>query len=236
MKVALTCIAKDEDNYIEEWINYNFKLGFDDIFIYQNDWRWPVEMNNVHKIEFDGIIKQAEAYNNFIQTYHKKYDWIAFFDIDEFLVLKKHENIKDFVNDYRDYSAIGINWVLFGDNSLSFNEDYLVLNRFTKRQSGVDPHIKCIIKSDKNVKYSIHNPIDVNIVDTSFNTFTGPFNHNGNDQVAQLNHYFCKTWTEWEKKRDRGRATLNRIRSDSDFHGHNRNEIEDTNALNFYLS
>ena len=29
MKVALVCIAKNEDNYIQEWINYNLKLGFD---------------------------------------------------------------------------------------------------------------------------------------------------------------------------------------------------------------
>ena len=36
MKVALVCIAKEEDNYIQEWIDYNKKLGFDDIIIYQN--------------------------------------------------------------------------------------------------------------------------------------------------------------------------------------------------------
>lgn len=38
-KVALAAIAKDEDNYIEEWIRYNLKLGFDKIIIYQNNWR-----------------------------------------------------------------------------------------------------------------------------------------------------------------------------------------------------
>jgi hypothetical protein len=235
MRVALVCIAKDEENYIKEWIDYHFKLGFDDIFIYQNDWRWPVEMHNVHKIEFDGSFKQVEAYNNFIQTYYEKYDWIAFFDLDEFLVLKKHKNIKDFLIDYKDYLAIGINWVIFGDNDLSFNGDYSVLNRFTKRQSGVNVHIKSIIKSDKNIKHSIHNPIDVDIVDTSFNIFTGPFNHNGKDDVAQLNHYFCKTWIEWEKKRNKGSAAIPRLRPDSEYHVHNLNEIEDRTALDFYL-
>ena len=37
IKVALVCIAKNEDNYIQEWITYNKLIGFDDIFIYQND-------------------------------------------------------------------------------------------------------------------------------------------------------------------------------------------------------
>lgn len=34
MKTALVCIAKREDYYIEEWLRYNFKLGFDDIWVY----------------------------------------------------------------------------------------------------------------------------------------------------------------------------------------------------------
>jgi phosphosulfolactate synthase (CoM biosynthesis protein A) len=36
MKVALVCVAKNEDNYIDEWLNYYNKLGFDNIFMYQN--------------------------------------------------------------------------------------------------------------------------------------------------------------------------------------------------------
>jgi hypothetical protein len=71
MRVALVCIAKNEDPYIQEWIDYNKKLGFDDIFIYQNDWRWDGESENVHKFVIDGKSKQREAYNHFIKNYRK---------------------------------------------------------------------------------------------------------------------------------------------------------------------
>jgi len=52
MKIALVSIAKDEDNYLEEWIKYNFKLGFDDIFIYEDEWHSKFEnkFENVHFI------------------------------------------------------------------------------------------------------------------------------------------------------------------------------------------
>lgn len=40
MKTALVCIAKDEDHYIAEWIKYHTKLGFDEIFVYENSWRY----------------------------------------------------------------------------------------------------------------------------------------------------------------------------------------------------
>ena len=50
MKIALVCIAKNEDNYIHEWINYHLKLEFDSIFIYENDWESNVINDKVFKI------------------------------------------------------------------------------------------------------------------------------------------------------------------------------------------
>jgi hypothetical protein len=236
MRVALVCIAKDEDNYIEEWIKYNFKLGFDDIFVYQNNWRLNIEMDNVHKVEFDGKGIQPPAYNHFIQSNHTQYDWVAFFDVDEFLVLKKHQTIKEFISSYADYDAIGINWFLFGDSNLKFDGNYSLINRFKFRQSRMNEHVKCILKMNKNIQYDIHCPINCSIVDTDFNLFNGSFNPNGKDDVAQLNHYFCKTLDEWQQKKNRGRPNTYEKRTDDDFHNHNFNEVEDTLALNFYLS
>lgn len=241
IKVALVCIAKNEDNYIEEWINYNTKLGFDDIFIYENDWKCNIERDNLHKIQFDGKNAQISAYNDFLKKYKNDYDWVAFFDVDEFLVLKKHNDIKSFIQSYSNYNAIGINWVLFGDNNLQFDGDYSVLSRFTKRQIGVNEHIKSIVKMKENIFQHVHHPDHTEIVSPNYNLFDGPFNPNGNDEIAQLNHYFCKTWDEWNDKKSRGRADLpveheSQIRPDSDFHRHNFNEIVDTSALDFYSS
>lgn len=235
MKVALVCIAKNEDLYIKEWIDYHLKLGFDDIIIYQNDWRWDYEQNNVVKHELDGQVKQREAYNHFIQKNFRNYDWVAFFDVDEFLVLKKHENIKKFIEDYSQYPSISINWVLFGDNNIeTTTDDFSVLKRFTKRQKGINPHIKCIVKMNRNIKMDVHNP-NVNWIDSNFRIGRGPYNKYGDDRVVQLNHYFCKTENEFKSKCNRGRADIiGHERNMEDFHRHNFNEIEDLKAINFY--
>lgn len=34
MKTAIVCIAKNEDNYIDEWLKYHAKLGFDYAYVY----------------------------------------------------------------------------------------------------------------------------------------------------------------------------------------------------------
>ena len=37
MKVVIVAIAKMEQDYIEEWVKYHLHLGFDQIFLYDNE-------------------------------------------------------------------------------------------------------------------------------------------------------------------------------------------------------
>lgn len=69
MKTALIAIAKNEDLYVQEWIDYHFKLGFDDIIVYQNNWRCANPDPRVRWLELDGDCKQLEAYNNALDAF-----------------------------------------------------------------------------------------------------------------------------------------------------------------------
>ena len=238
MRVALVCIAKNEEHYIKEWCDYHLKLGFDQIFIYQNDWVCDLEMKNVIKLTMDGPTKQMEAYNTFIKTYHQEFDWVAFFDVDEFLVLKKHTDVKNFISDYSRHDGIGINWVVFGSNNHEeiIDNNYSLVGRFTKRENGVDQHVKSIVKMiDVNrLDMYVHNP-NRPIVNTNGNLFYGPFNSEKSDDIAQINHYFCKTRKEFEKKINRGRSDTTDFRKMEEFDLTNKNEVDDFTAYNFYI-
>ena len=236
MKIALVCIAKNEDNYIQEWIDYNFKLGFDKIFIYINNWKYNNDNENIEIIQFDGNSRQLPAYNHFIKNNYNIYDYAAFIDIDEFIVLHKHSNIKSFLADYNDYDGVGINWYLFGDNSLKEvkDNDYSLLKRFTKRENKVNQHIKSILKLDMNTFMITPHSSNKTIVDPHKNFINGPYNKLSDNSIAQINHYFCKTYPEFIEKVERGRSDINVKRKMSDFEEHNKNEIEDLSAYNFY--
>jgi hypothetical protein len=241
MKVALTCIAKNEDKYIDEWIQYHLYLGFDKVFIYENDWRANINSPLVTTIPFDGIGMQETAYNDFLMNYGSEYDWVAFFDVDEFLVLKRHDNVKAFLENYKEYNGVAINWYLFGNNGHDeVSSDYSVLKRFTKRSTKMDKHVKCIVKTDINDLYSIHNFQKISVVNTKKNLVVGPFNNDTSDDIAQINHYFTKSKNEWNIKKMRGRAPKNHskqllFRRDDDFNRHNFNDVEDLTALNFFI-
>lgn len=235
MKTALVCIAKNEDNYIHEWLSYYRKLGVDKVFVYQNDWEFELDYDFVVNIPFHGKVRQTEAYNHFIKNFREQFDWALFFDCDEFLVLKKHNDIKHFLEYYKDFNGVGINWVLYGDNGLQESDDYSCLTRFTKRQNGVNRHIKTILNLNKspNIRMIIHNP-NTDIVDPKKRPILGPFNPKGDDEIAQINHYFSKTLGEFRKKVDRGRADYIHKRDMKEFFTHNFNDIEDKSALDFF--
>jgi hypothetical protein len=236
MKVSLVCIAKDEDNYIKEWIDYHKKLGFDDIFIYENNWDSNVNEENVHTIKMDGEIKQIESYNHFIKEYYSKYDWVAFIDVDEFITLKKHKDIKDFILEFG-VNSIAMNWVIFGSNGHDtiVNNNYSVLDRFTKRQNSVNPHIKTLLKLESPGIRMLdpHHP-NVKLIDTNNNIITSPLNYQGNVDIIQINHYFCKTIIEFQHKVNRGRADTYFKRSVNEWYDYDINEIEDLTSLNFF--
>jgi len=236
MKIVLVCIAKNEDNYIQEWVDYHLKLGFDNIVIYENDWDSNITNDNVIKIKVSGVKQQIPSYNNFIKTYKEAYDWCAFIDVDEFLVLKKHKNIHDFITDYKDQTAIGINWVLFGDSNLKTITEYSVIKRFIMREDKPNVHIKSIVNLKKCNQMWVHHHAG-DCVDTNLKQINNtPFNSDGPIDIAQINHYFTKTKEEFINKRNRGRADNGAIRKLEDFDDHNFNDIEDLSAYNFYFN
>ena len=80
----------------------------------------------------------------------------------------------------------------------------------------------------------VHNP-QCKWVDLDKILNEGPYNKNGNDNIAQINHYFCKTKDEFINKIEKGRADNGKFRDISDFDPHNKNEVLDLNAYNFFI-
>jgi len=219
VKTALVCIAKNEDRYIHEWITYHLKLGFDNIFVYMNNWRCGVFGDRLHLIPFDGDCKQFAAYNHFIVNYSREYQWVAFFDVDEFLVLHNHNTISDFISNYKNENGVGINWCMVTshilDTQLNENSDS-VIKRFFYRERDQNQHIKTVINFEKcridNINIEMnhpHIPFNVELVDPKFNKLLNtPFNFKYTIDVAQINHYYYKSLPEFKLKVERGRADI----------------------------
>jgi len=234
MKLALVCIAKDEDYYLDEWLEYNNKLGFDHIFLYENDWRCTIEKEYLTKIPFDGNIMQLPAYNHFISN-NKEYDWAAFLDCDEFITLVKHNNIKDFINDYNNPNGIGLNWIFFGSNNKIKRQANSLLKQFIYRNKNVDQHIKVIMNLRNNFQMTLPHNANIHVIDTNGKKINGPFNQNGPTDIAYINHYRNKTFEDYELRCKRGRADCNLRAEINEWNNENHLNIDvlDTIARDF---
>ena len=164
IKSSLVCIAKNEENYLDEWIRYHLKLGISEIFVFQNNWRYPFgpyEDERVHLIEFDGVRMMNPCYNHFINKYHDKFDFSVFLDVDEFLVINTNESIDDVFSSYVDEECVYVNWRIFGDSGHSWvtSPDYSCIKRFTMCDDRLHRLGKNILNFRKyRDRYSFYNP------------------------------------------------------------------------------
>lgn len=235
MKVGLVCVAKMEDHYLKEWLDYNQKLGFDKVLLYQNDWRTDLEHPILEKGICDGPSIQVPLYNQVLQD-NTEFDWLAFIDCDEFIVLKKHNNIKELIEEYKDKTnVIGLNWYIFGNLGKVSREGESVLKQFPMRNNKVDQHVKVIVNARSGERMQLpHNTLGL-AMDTSGHRFSGPFNPNGPSDVAYINHYHNRTKEDWIEKCKRGRAdcdvqhNINRWDEEMNIN----NEVEDLSAHDF---
>jgi hypothetical protein len=209
MNTGVLCIAKDEDNYIAEWVDYHTKLGFDNIYMFQNDWICPIDRPNLIKFSISGQPMQLNAYNYFLENHAKNIDWLAVIDCDEFIFLKKHKNVKELFQEYDNPYGLALNWTFFGGcdkKTRDENNKNSILKQFTHRQVGLDQHIKSIIKPSANGRFYLpHNPTH-HLMDLDRKHVSGPFNRGMTNDIAYIGHFHHKTYEDWLIRCNRGRA------------------------------
>ena len=157
IKPVIVAIAKLEIDYIYEWVKYHLSLGFDKIYLYDNE-DTPIyselfsKNNKVSVIHLPGNNYpkpvQYHALDHFIGWVlpNKNISHVAHIEIDEFIALKKHKSIKDFIKEYfiGNVGAIGMNWRHFGDSGKTEKNFDPVTKRFTMCESKGNQTIKTL--------------------------------------------------------------------------------------------
>ena len=144
-KVCICTLGKNENKYIKEFINHYKDLGVDKIILYDNNEignkneSFEDEIFEYIKNEFVEIINykgkiapQLEIYSECYNKNHKNYDWLIFFDIDEFIHLENYSNIKYFLNEkkFNKCRLIYFNCLRHTDNDLLFYDNRTLVERF----------------------------------------------------------------------------------------------------------
>ena len=229
-KVCICAVAKRENLYIKEYVNHYKDLGYNHIFIYDNNdpdgerfedvIQDEINSNFVTIIDYRGKKRiQCEAYIDCYEKYNKDYDWLSFFDIDEFLEIKPHaKTIQQFLTNkrYANCDTIKINFLFYSDNELLYYENKPLQERFTTPlyKHGNNAFIKSTVRGGLKVNYwsqqcYVHtsamkcntcNSLGRKIAHNSLTNSPPSF------EYARLRHFYTKSTEEYLIKSSRGSA------------------------------
>jgi hypothetical protein len=226
--VAVVAIVKDEADHLEEWLAFHLALGVDHFFLYDNgstdgsDQLLERYLNHglVTRIDWPIGGGQLAAYNHSLRMFGRAAEWLAYFDPDEFLVPLLDDDIPTFLARYPDAADVRVPRVEFGYDGHRRRPEGLTIDNYTQVANvlGLDPtlppRVKSIVRPGAVSAVDIHLAFPADVPAPGQPTRTYEAEVQG---VAQLSHYYTRSFEEFEAKRFRGSATGRIARPGVDF-------------------
>ena len=121
MKVALCTMGRNEILYINEFVSFHLKLGVDTLYIYDDNIEEKEKFINAITPNDSVVIEYTKDYDikdlgqAFTHCYNKHkddYDWIIMTDMDEYLIIKNNQTLKEYLSDkvFDKCDSIKIHW------------------------------------------------------------------------------------------------------------------------------
>lgn len=230
-KVALTCGIQNENEYINEYVEHYLNIGFNHIILLVNDYpsnipvlqdilqpylKTHVTLDETYAGSADRN-RQWNGYNYSYYKYGKFYDWMAFFDADEFLFLNKHDTIQEYLasDPIYKFNYIKFNWRLMSDNGQIYKQPGKVTERFTEyvenppsmiRRRSENTHTKAMVKTKQEIMFRHPHYCLMNrskcITGSGLEAYAStPFTDAPDYDMAELRHYWSKSTEEFCNRR-----------------------------------
>ncbi|MCM1450254.1 MAG: glycosyltransferase family 92 protein [Clostridiales bacterium] len=220
--LAICAIAKNEGPYFREWIEWHRSKGVDRFYIYDNESTDCtrevldpyIKTGLVEYIPYPGYRMQLAAYDDCLARHRMDTRWIAFIDLDEFIVPVKDKDIPQFLSRHDDAPVVEINWLIYGSNGQEKKSAAPVMERFTRHSLPDHPlnrHVKSIVNPRRVFNMiGCHEAARINgkAVDSHGDIITKNFKDRTPQQdVIRINHYAVRSREEFAEKQNRGRAS-----------------------------
>ena len=255
--LSLTSCIKNEERYIQEWLCYYKSIGVEKFYIYNNE-STDLTEKKIDELSFrkditlinfktDNPSVQGLAFQRAREHYGKKTEWMIFCDGDEFFMPTEPTDLKVFLQQYEEFSGLGVAWQIYGSNGHILRPEGLSIENFVYKAHTLwegNHHIKSIVKpKDIISKHTRTGYITPHMWSTVKGTVDEHFNLineldegrvvNITIDKIRVNHYFNRSYEDWIEKRRRGRATVKEKRPIEMFDIYDRNDIHDDIALKY---
>lgn len=146
--VASCLVVRDDHDGIIEWINHHLSLGIRPIYVYDHLSLPPLD-SFLKSFIVDGTVlyerltlpvstdvsPQLYAYDKCLSDHGHKHMWLAFLDVDEFIIFRDGhpiQNLPAFLVEYESFSSLALHWILFGSSEHETRPTKSVLRSYMK--------------------------------------------------------------------------------------------------------
>jgi|GEM_PF-3260401 len=216
--VILVAIVKNEAAHLEEWLAYHIALGIDHFVIYDNGstdhtselLERYINHGYVTYIEWPMRAGQLSAYNHSLRMFGTTAEWIGYYDPDEFLVPLQDDDIPTFLARFKDAATVRIPRFEFGYSGHRTPPDALTIEAYTEVANVLDldldmpPRVKSLVRPRAVSAVGVHLAFAADVPEPGAPIDTAEVEVRG---LARLNHYYTRSFEEFEAKRFGGSAT-----------------------------
>ena len=170
LRLAVVVIVRDEAPYLEEWLSYHHALGVEHVFLYDNGSR-----DALHEVVEPwinhGLLTlvhwplpggQIDAYSHALRFYGPSVEWLAFFDVDEFVVPLIDDDIPTLLARWPQAADIRMPRVDFGFSGHREPPEGLTIEAYTEvadvfgRDPAKPPRVKSVVQPRSISAVGIH--------------------------------------------------------------------------------
>lgn len=249
---------KNEEKYLKEWLDFHIDVGVEHFYLINNKsddksldvLQEYIDNKKVTLFESDRNPVKPFGYEFVLKNYGNNTRWLGFIDCDEFIMPTTSNDLKEVLEEFEKYPALGINTKMFGSSWHKESPQTPVLESYFRRQSDTHEsknqyHVKSIVDPSRTIHqyvnphyfyYKSSNRENDLAVNENHQPFSGPTTKELSFKKLCLHHYYTKSKEDFIKNKcgrprdDNGRQrptpkeTFDRIESSL-------NEIEDKMAL-----
>ena len=245
--LSVAAIMKNEKPYLKEWLEYHRLVGVEHFYLCDNDstdntkeYLAPyIKSGLITYIEMSGKNKQLACYEKVVSEHKKETSWLAFIDLDEYMVPLQTDTMTSFLKEFNDVSEVSLHWLNYGNSGAFKRPAGLMTEFFTSHGRFLNHTVKSIVRPDSVTGFKAFGSNHyVQVKGASVNEYKKPVNFMLNMQIsadkARINHYITKSFAEFLYKKSRGHPEGTPL-DFSYYFFHNENDIKNDTTMSRFL-
>lgn len=233
--LAIATVLRNEEHYIAEWVSFHRAVGVRHFLVYDDGSTdrtlailrdlLPAETLTILPWRFATrdvrmglqLNRQVLAFAHAILNFGGDFRWMAFIDVDEFILPKTGGSIEEALAGAKGFPNISLPWHMFGTSGHKERPSGSVTRNYTLRAR--DPmsrlknvmNFKCIVDPCAVSEVSVHHFSTKEFGDRTANDAGEVFPLDQRKSPAfyssrhlQLNHYYTRSQEEFARKIERG--------------------------------